>query len=115
MMTGQDDYCSSVLKIDDSIRFAGKIVGRRLVSYARRGNKTPYLDENMANMAHYQVSVRQMMNDMFDGKLGKTNWIVASREMVNLITIFQKDGILILSTEPTGDHVKIIKKIQKIS
>jgi hypothetical protein len=55
-----------------------------------------------------------MMDKMFTDKLGNTDWIVESKGKVKLLTIFQKDGILILSTEPTSDHHAIIEKIKNL-
>jgi K+/H+ antiporter YhaU regulatory subunit KhtT len=107
-----EKYCSSVLKLDASIRFVGKIMNRQLVSSVRREKVAPLLDEEGANMAHYQVSIHAMMDEMFDKELGKTNFILTSREKVNLITILQDDGFLILSIDPLGNYVEIIEKIK---
>lgn len=109
-----EKYCSSVLKLDESIRFVGKITNRQLVSHVRREKVAPLLDEEGTNMAHYQVSIHSMMDEMFDKELGKTNFILTSREKVNLITILQEDGFLILSIDPSGDYVEIIKKIKNM-
>lgn len=66
-------------------------------------------------MAHYQASVKASMEEMFDGPLGKTNWMITAKEFVKLITFFLDDGLLILSMDVEGDHDKIIQKIQKIN
>lgn len=108
------DYCKKILGLDPKIRFAGKIVGTSLVSTARKDNIVPLLDDDLAALAHHQVSVKAMMDKMFTEKLGKTDWIVESKGKVKLLTIFQEDGILILSTEPTSDHHSIIEKIKKL-
>jgi K+/H+ antiporter YhaU regulatory subunit KhtT len=110
-----EKYCSSVLKLDESIRFVGKIINRQMVSSVRREKAAPLLDEEGTNMAHYQVSIHSMMDEMFDKDLGKTNFILTSREKVNLITILQEEGFLILSIYPSGDYVKIIEKIRDMT
>jgi len=48
------------------------------------------------------------------GELGNTGWIVESKGKVKLLTIFQKDCMLILSTESTSDHHAIIEKINNL-
>lgn len=106
---------TEILKIDNSIRFVGKIKNRKLQSFVRRENKTPLLDEELDNMAHYQASVKANMENMFDSTLGKTNWMITSKEKVKLVTLFLDDGLLILSTESESDHDKIIKKIQSLN
>ncbi|HKC78827.1 MAG TPA: hypothetical protein VKB83_01885, partial [Nitrosopumilaceae archaeon] len=60
---------TEILKIDDSIRFVGKIKNRKLHSFVRRENKTPLLSEELDNMAHYQASVKANMENMFDSTL----------------------------------------------
>jgi hypothetical protein len=108
------DYATKILTLDPKIRFAGKIVGEKLVSAARKDGVIPLLDKDLAALAHHQVSVKAMMDKMFTDKLGKTDWIVESKGKVKLLTIFQEDGILILSTEPTSDHHAIIDKIKNL-
>ncbi|MDE1828793.1 MAG: hypothetical protein KGI25_00570 [Thaumarchaeota archaeon] len=51
---------------------------------------------------------------MLDDNLGKVRWKITTREKVVMITIFQKNGILILSKDSNGDSEKIIQKILKL-
>ena len=106
---------TEILKLDDSIRFVGKIKNRKLHSFVRRENKTPLLNEELDNMAHYQASVKANMENMFDSTLGKTNWMITSKEKVKLITLFLDDGLLIFSTESEANHDEIIRKIQSLN
>ena len=106
---------TEILKLDNSIRFVGKIKNRKLHSFVRRENKTRLLDEELDNMAHYQASVKANMENMFDSTLGKTNWMITSKEKVKLITLFLDDGLLILSTESEANHDEIIRKIQSLN
>lgn len=105
------DY-KRILSLDKSIRFVGRIKNNKITSFVRRENAEPLLDEEMSNLAHYQVSVKANMEEMFDESLGKTNWMITSKERVKLITLFLDDGFLILSIDSKGDHDKIIQKIQ---
>lgn len=106
---------TEILKLDNSIRFVGKIKNRKLHSFVRHENKTPLLNEELDNMAHYQASVKANMENMFDSTLGKTNWMITSKEKVKLITLFLDDGLLILSTESEANHDEIIRKIQGLN
>jgi len=81
----------------------------------RRENSKPLLDDEMSNLAHYQISVKASMEEMFDDSLGKTNWMITSKELVKLITLFLDDGLLILSIDNDADHDKIIQKIQSLN
>jgi hypothetical protein len=104
-----------IIGLDNAIRFAGRIKDRKLISFARRAKTTPLLDEELSSMAHYQASIKAAWEDMFNDSLGKTNWMITSKEKVKLVTLFLEDGLLILSTEPDSNHDSIIKKIQNLN
>lgn len=107
--------CNTILSLDDSIRFVGRIKDRKVVAFARHQEKKPLLDSELGNLAHYHASVKASMEEMFDGVLGKTNWMITAKEKVKLITLFLDDGLLIFSIEVEADHDKIIKKIQSLN
>ena len=111
----QTDPYAQILKLDDSIRFVGRIKDRKLITFARKLNAAPLLDEELSNMVHYQASVKASWDEMFNEKLGKTNWMITSKEKVKLITLFLDDGLLILSTEPESEHDMIIQKIKNLN
>ena len=107
--------CSKVLELDENIRFVGRIKNKKLLSFVRRVNSKPLLNDELSNLSHYQISVKANMERMFDETLGNTNWMITSKDKVKLITVFLDDGLLILSTEPDADHDTIIKEIQKMN
>lgn len=109
------DPYTKILQLDESIRFVGRIKDRKLISFTRRSNKAPLLDEELSNMVHYQASIKASWEDMFNDKLGKTNWMITSKEKVKLVTLFLDDGIIILSLEPNSNHDSIIKQIQSLN
>jgi hypothetical protein len=111
----QTDPYTQILKLDDSIRFVGRIKDRKLITFARKLSAAPLLDEELSNMVHYQASVKASWDEMFNEKLGKTNWMITSKEKVKLITLFLDDGLLILSTEPESEHDVIIQKIKNMN
>jgi hypothetical protein len=111
----QADPYAQILNLDANIRFVGRIKDRKLVTFARNPTATPLLDEELSNMVHYQASVKASWDEMFNEKLGKTNWMITSKEKVKLITLFLDDGLLILSTTPDSNHDEIITKIKNLN
>ncbi len=109
------DPYNQILNLDNTIRFVGRIKDRKLVTFARNIHATPLLDEELSNMVHYQASVKASWDEMFNERLGKTNWMITSKEKVKLITLFLDDGLLILSTGPDSDHDEIIRKIKNLN
>ena len=67
------------------------------------------------NMVHYWASMKADIEEMFDGPLGKTNWMITAKEHVKLVTLFLDDGLLIFSLEVEADHDDIIKQIQNMN
>ena len=111
----QADPYAQILNLDADIRFVGRIKDRKLITFARKPTATPLLDEELSNMVHYQASVKASWDEMFNEKLGKTNWMITSKEKVKLITLFLDDGLLILSTNPDSNHDEIIAKIKSLN
>ncbi|MGI0075623.1 MAG: hypothetical protein ACREA5_06740 [Nitrosotalea sp.] len=111
----QADPYGQILQLDTAIRFVGRIKDRKLITFVRQSSAAPLLDEELSNMVHYQASVKASWDEMFNEKLGKTNWMITSKEKVKLITLFLDDGLLILSTEPESDHDEIIRKIKNLN
>ncbi|HEY8110560.1 MAG TPA: hypothetical protein VIG05_06820 [Candidatus Nitrosotenuis sp.] len=107
--------CNEVLAINESIRFVGRIKDRKLIAFARHPGKKPLLDAELGNLAHYYASVKASMEEMFDGPLGKTNWMITAKEYVKLVTLFLDDGLLIFSLDVEANHDEIIKKIQSLN
>jgi hypothetical protein len=111
----QADPYTQILNLDVSIRFVGRIKDRKLITFVRKATASPLLDEELSNMVHYQASVKASWDEMFNEKLGRTNWMITSKEKVKLITLFLDDGLLILSTNPDSNHDEIIVKIKNLN
>ena len=107
--------CKTVLNLDESIRFVGKVVDRKLLAFVRQENSTPLLSDELENMAHHQASVKVMMEEMFDESLGMTNWMITSKDKVKLVSVFLDEGMIIFSMEPDGNHDEVIKQIQSLN
>ena len=111
----QADPYNQILNLDAGVRFVGRIKDRKLITFVRKPTAAPLLDEELSNMVHYQASVKASWDEMFNEKLGKTNWMITSKEKVKLITLFLDDGLLILSTNPDSNHDEIIDKIKNLN
>ncbi len=109
------EICNRVLSLDDSIRFVGRIKNRKVIAFARHPTKKPLLDSELGNLAHYHASVKASMEEMFDGALGKTNWMITAKEKVKLVTLFLDEGLLIFSIDVEANHDEVIKKIQGLN
>ena len=102
-----------ILDIDDSIRFVGLLRndGFLLSHYTRKG-MVPLLNTEESKKSYRHVVLRAASYKSMNKKLGRIFWNIELREKVKWASLYFKDGsILIVSTEVSSDHDKIIKKI----
>ena len=111
----ENQFCIKVLGIDPSIRFVGILCKcGRLKAYRRKKEMIPQLSIPETKLVHREALLRARMSHVFDEKLGKTNWSVESREHVKWINIPLNRDLLLISTEISSNHDKIIQEILSI-
>lgn len=111
----ENQICSKILNLDISIRFVGILCKcGRLKTYRRKKGMVPHLNVPETKLLHHEALLKAKMNHIFDKKLGKTNWSIESRDNVKWITINYDRDLMLLSTENSSDHDKIIQKILSV-
>jgi len=104
--------CGKILNIDTSIRFVGVLCKcGRLKAYGRKKGMIPQLSVPETKLVHREALLKAKMNHVFDKKLGKTNWSVESRDNVKWITVNMGRDLILLSTENSSNHDKIVQEI----
>ena len=104
--------CGKILSIDESIRFVGILCKcGRLKAYDRKKGMIPQLSVPETKLVHRKALLKAKMNRVFDSKLGKTNWSVESRGKVKWITVNMGKDIILISTEISSNHDKIVQTI----
>lgn len=108
----ENRLCINVINIDTSIRFVGILCKcGRLKAYRRKKGMVPHLNVQETKLVHHEAMLKAKMNHVFDKKLGKTNWSIESRDDVKWITVNIDRDLLLLSTESSSNHDKIVQKI----
>ncbi|WP_371504611.1 hypothetical protein [Nitrosopumilus adriaticus] len=108
----ENRLCGEFLGIDESIRFVGILCKcGRLKAYDRKKGITPQLTVPETKLVHREALLKAKMNKVFDGKLGKTNWSVESRDNVKWITVYHGKDLVLLSTENYSDHNSIVDRV----
>jgi len=98
------------LGIDESIRFVGILCKcGRLKAYDRKKGMIPQLSVPETKLVHREALLQAKMNHVFDTKLGKTNWSVELRDNVKWITVNMGKDLILMSTEISSDHDKILQ------
>ena len=111
----ENQFCIRVLGMDPSIRFVGVLCKcGRLKAYRRKKGMIPQLNVPETKLVHREALLRAKMSHAFDEKLGKTNWSIESREHVKWINITLNRDLLLMSTEISSNHDKIIQEILSI-
>jgi len=102
--------CNKILNIDSSIRFVGILCKcGRLKAYGRKKGMIPQLSVPETKLVHREALLKAKMNHVFDAKLGKTNWSVESRDNVKWITVNMGKDLILMSTEISSNHDKILQ------
>ncbi|MCA9827790.1 MAG: hypothetical protein KC444_05275 [Nitrosopumilus sp.] len=108
----ESKFCSRILDLDASIRFAGILCKcGRLKAYRRKKGMTPQLNVPETKLLHREALLKAKMNRVFDKPLGKTNWSVESRDRVKWINVYHEKDIILISTEIASNHDEIVQKI----
>jgi len=111
----ENRLCGEILNIDQTIRFVGILCKcGRLKAYDRKKGITPQLTVPETKLVHREALLKAKMNKVFDGKLGKTNWSVESRDNVKWITVYHRKDLILVSAENSSDHNSIVQKILSI-
>lgn len=104
--------CSKILNTNPSIRFVGILCKcGRLKAYDRKKGMIPQLSVPETKLVHRKALLKAKMNRVFDGKLGKTNWSVESRDKVKWITVHMGKDLILMSTEVSSNHDKIVQTV----
>ena len=83
----------------------------RLKAYDRKKGMIPQLSVPETKLVHRKALLKAKMNRVFDGKLGKTNWSVESRDKVKWITVHMGKDLILMSTETSSNHDKIVQTV----
>ena len=111
----ENQFCNKILNIDSDIRFVGILCKcGRLKAYNRKKEMIPQLNVQETKLVQREALLKAKMNHVFDKKLGKTNWSIELKERVKWITVYFNSDLILLSTEISADHDKIVEKILSI-
>ena len=107
----ENQFCLDSLNVDPDIRFVGILCKcGRLKAYRRKNDMVPQLSVPETKLVQREALLKAKMNGVFDKKLGKTRWSIELRENVKWITICFNRDLILMSTETTSNHDKIIRE-----
>ena len=107
----ENQFCIDSVNVDPDIRFVGILCKcGRLKAYHRKNNMIPQLNVSETKLVQREALLKAKMNGVFDKKLGKTKWSIELRENVKWITIYFNRDLILMSTETTSNHDKIIQE-----
>lgn len=109
------EICSSVMGLDQKIRFAGMINERgRLVAGGMKENVKPLENERDDEMIFMELALRIKMRKEFDEQLGPVKFAMAMRERILLISFPINEDTLYVAAEPDADYSTLPKRIQGV-
>jgi hypothetical protein len=111
-----EDFCHEILKIDPKIRFAGIVDMNGEVRYGgeRPGIIKLFTVEETKRSTLQAIDRWKLRNDLAE-KIGKGKYSMAEYKKLKRITIpIDEAHLLLVSTEPSADHVKVIDRILRL-
>ena len=111
-----DELCKAILEKDTKIRFSGVVNGKGdLTNKATRGDTESLLSPEEVNMSIHYTIERTARTKNLAHKIGNERSAAIEFDKVTLITIpFHKNELLIMSTEPGADYIKIINETKSL-
>jgi len=105
-----DNACYQMGEVN-GIRFAGIINkhGRKIAGGFSFKVTPLEQDEKKMEMLLMEIALDLSMRKEFDNSLGRIRAIVSYREKANIITIPHGDNLMLLSSEPEIDPLKVIQ------
>lgn len=105
-----DKVCYLLGKVS-GIRFAGIInkQGRKIAGGFSPKAVPLEADAKRIEMLMMEITLDLSMRKEFDNSLGKINALISYRDKVNIITIPIEENLMLLSSEPQLDPLKVIQ------
>lgn len=111
-----DELCKSVLNSDPNIRFCGVANNKsELIAGGNRDDSQSLLSPDEVTMSIHYTLERWEKTSNLSHKIGDEKSSIIEYDKVTLITIpFNKKELLLISTEPNADYIKIIDKTKEL-
>lgn len=106
--------CTELLKLD-KVRHVGVInkLGQRVAGGFKKGVK-PLVNEKQLRMVYMQMRLDFEMRKELDKILGPIDYIASRRTNQLIISVPDRDDIVLISAEPDADDKVIIKKAEEL-
>ena len=111
-----EEFCHEILKIDPGVRFAGIVDTNGEIRYGgeRPGITRLFTAEETKRSVLQAIDRWKLRNDFAD-RIGKGRYSMAEYKKLKRITVPIDDAhLLLVSTEPSADHVKVIGGILRL-
>jgi len=106
------EICDLISKISPYIRFAGIISKTgELLSYFRRDDMTPLLDEKRTMYQFAQIAIKTELEEQFDEQLGETEFIWEERKKIQTISFSVLDRKVWITIDKNVIRTEVIRII----
>jgi|TARA_B100001540_G_C15789219_1_gene634655 heme oxygenase len=106
------EICDLISKISPYIRFVGIISKTgELLSYFRRDDMTPLLDEKRTMYQFAQIAIKTELEEQFDEQLGETEFIWEERKKIQTISFSVLDRKVWITIDKNVIRTEVIRII----
>lgn len=109
-------FCHEILRSDPGVRFAGIVDANGEIRYGgeRPGITKLFTAEETKRSVLQAIDRWKLRNDLAD-RIGRGRYSMAEYEKLKRITVpIDETHLLLVSTEPSADHGKIIESILRL-
>ena len=106
------EICDLISKISPYIRFVGIISKTgELLSYFRRDDMTPLLDEKRTMYQFAQIAIKTELEEQFDEQLGETEFIWEERKKIQAVSFSVLDRKVWITIDKNVIRTEVIRII----
>ena len=106
------EICDLISKISPYLRFVGIISKTgELLSYFRRDDMTPLLDEKRTMYQFAQIAIKTELEEQFDEQLGETEFIWEERKKIQTISFSVLDRKVWITIDKNVIRTEVIRII----
>ena len=111
-----EDFCHEILRLEPGVRFAGIADANGEIRYGgERVGITRLFTSEETKRSVLQAIDRWKLRDKLAHKIGICRYSMAEYEKLKRITVpIDETHLLLVSTEPSTDHGKIIESILRL-
>lgn len=114
MVNYYDEFCKSILTLDDKVQNATILKGPiKKLGFAKK-KEFNSIKEDVIEILYHHILIKDGFDQALNEELGTVSWSLQVRGNTKLITVGINGMFVLVMTEPDANHDKIVDKISRL-